>query len=904
MLAAAVAPTAGRPMTLRRPDAIAAIPGVFAVALLLPSVDYLGFPGVPLGPLPAAVLLLLVPLLASPALRRRYRTLLQRRARLPVVVLIAGVGALGAKGALLASDTHDGFLACYATDPPRPGGDCEASFANPLGRFDATRVDRDLDFGVDDKDLPKLVARPFRAQVVDRGIADTNWDLGFVNSLRLDRPSGPQAARRARPPLAVRWRGEIDEPRGRWVYATYTGEGRLRIGGRVVELPPHYTGLARTVVALRSGVRSVSVDYAWRPSPDTPAAPYATFQLAAGGAPSAATKVRPLAARPPPLAWRALAQAVDVVILAFAASLLVLYAAVLAPRRRMLALVAAAVAAGALVPAPGPLPEGWLAITALATLLAWLVVRRRPDALLLAYLAVPALVTSRSLADAPVLDGVLYRSARTDWLAYESHARSILEGASLQGGEDVFHYQPGFRYVLAAGRLLLGEGDPVLGIVAVSVLTFAVFFAALELGRVRIGGPRRRIVFVAAAVLAVLLVNAPTTVSLVRLGASEWVTWACLVAALPLLVASRNPRRWYLAAALAGLALVCRTNQIPAILFLIGVFAWGARRVDRRAAVTCVAIVAAFALLPAVHNLVYGGELTFLPTGRNAPENLVVPGSDLPRALTDAGIRDTVGRQVANLLYLREPTSGADLSEWLRLLFWGLALAWLAALVVVVRRWSSTSGVAKLLCLAPVAHLLPYVSYDAEGDFPRHLVAGYLTMGTCAMFASTLMTRPRRPPSPLGPADLVEEEALREAFAAGTDSALVVHAGHSSPSWDVLVPDPARDRGQWGAFSVYVLRRLAAFDVLVADAALPQARTGPGAGVWWQARTLSGGLSVHTAYKRYGANVVLAWQAGSRPATDARWEDLDRVLADLVREASHREHESGRRAPALGPPLR
>lgn len=873
----------------------AAIPWVFAAALVIPSADYLGFPGVPLGPVPAAVVALLVPLLVSSGLRARYRALLERRARLPLVVLVAGIAAIGAKGALLASDTHDGFLACYATEPARPGGDCEASFANPVGRFEATRVDRELDFGAGDRDLPTLIAGPYRGNVVEGGIAESNWDLGFVNSLRLD------VAGRARPPLSVSWTAEIDEPRGRWLYATYAGEGRLRVGGRAVELPPRYGGLGRTAVRVPAGPRDVSVTYAWRPPAAAPAGPYATFQLATGGAPSAATTVRPLSARAPPLAWRALAQGVDVVLLAFAASLLLLYAVVLAPRWRILAPVAAAALAGALVPGPGPLPEGWVAIGALAALVAWLVLRRPPDALLLAFLAIPALVAARSLAQAPALDGVLYRSAGTNWLTDESYARSILESGSLQGGEDVFHHQPGFRYVLAAGRLLLGEGDPLLAIVAASVLTFAVFFAALELGRVRIGGPRRRIVFVAAAVLAVLLVNAPTTVSLVRLGASEWVTWACWVAALPLLVASRNPRRWYLAAGLAGLALTCRPNQAPAILFLIGVFAWGARRVDRRAAVTCVAIVAAFALLPAVHDLVYGGELRPVPTSGALDENVAVPGLDLPTVVTDPGVRSDLGRQLGNVLYVREPTGEAT-SGWLRLLLWGLAAAWLAALVVVARRWSSTSGVAKLLCVLPAVQLAPYVGYDAGADFPRHLVAGYLTMGTCAMFASTLITQPRRTPRPLAPGDLVEEGALREAFAAGTDSALVLDAGHSSPSWDVLVPDPARDDGRWGAFSVYVLRRLAAFDVLVADAAMPQTRTGPGAGVWWQARSLPGGPSVHTAYKRYGGNVVLAWQAGSRPATDPRWEDLDRVLTRVVRDASGRQRASGRRGPALGPP--
>ena len=69
----------------------------------------------------------------------------------------------------------------------------------------------------------------------------------------------------------------------------------------------------------------------------------------------------------------------------------------------------------------------------------------------------------------------------TDSLFYESHARAILETWSLEGGEPVFRYQPGFRYWRFLERLVLGEGDPFVLIVGLTLLAWGYLWAIARL---------------------------------------------------------------------------------------------------------------------------------------------------------------------------------------------------------------------------------------------------------------------------------------------------------------------------------------------------------------------------------------------------------------------------------------
>jgi hypothetical protein len=63
---------------------------------------------------------------------------------------------------------------------------------------------------------------------------------------------------------------------------------------------------------------------------------------------------------------------------------------------------------------------------------------------------------------------VLFRSRGDDWMTYQAFAREMLAGNPLRGAEDVFYYQPGYRYVLFVLRLLFGDGDAAVAIALIA----------------------------------------------------------------------------------------------------------------------------------------------------------------------------------------------------------------------------------------------------------------------------------------------------------------------------------------------------------------------------------------------------------------------------------------------------
>src|SRR5215470_11508022 len=190
------------PVARRAP--LRAGPLLFLLLLALPSANYQRFDGVPLSRAPEfLVLALLIPLLASRGLRRLHRRWIARWSpRLRTALAVVAMVALAAKLLLLASGTHEGFLACYrSTLEPPAVGTCEQSFENPFARFSVTRIDPAIDFD------------------------EQSWDLGFLNAVKFDpHYDGPRGRLRWRLPIEASWRGDVERPAPWVARITYVGE--------------------------------------------------------------------------------------------------------------------------------------------------------------------------------------------------------------------------------------------------------------------------------------------------------------------------------------------------------------------------------------------------------------------------------------------------------------------------------------------------------------------------------------------------------------------------------------------------------------------------------------------------------------------------------------------------------
>jgi hypothetical protein len=688
------------------------------IALAIPSVNEVAFDGIPLDSgWEAVAFALLVPFALSASLRELLATTATKRVSWGHrALLLAAVLAIVAKLLLLGFGSDRGFTACYSATWKPPDDRCEKSYSNVLQRHDgATRIDERIDFGPSQEQIGDIVTA--YALVHRDGVAATDWNLAFSNDLRFNEPPGTELSLHELMPFRASWLGTASIPEDGTVLITYTGQGRMRIGEKSVSLP----------LAIRT--RTVSLEAA---SGDQPLR--AEFEFA-GRSPYAELRLRDgdgnaIEAAVPALAERLAAGLTSILLLASFALLGTALLIALRGDLWLLAIVAVAALLAALLSAPG----GGAGFQYLAAAIAPLLVWRNPQRpVLLAYLALLAIVTAALLNVTADLDSVLYRSSGTDFLTYESFARDIVLDGSLRGGEEVFFYQPGSRYLLGLVHLLLGDGDFL--VILWSLIGLVLPFAALVAwNRRRVDSGWALAATAAAGFLLLAVLTSPTTVSLVAMNASEVPSWALL----PLAVAAPQLRpaqslAWAGSAAAAALIWVMRNNQALAALTILAAIAAQVWRRPRRALVAAAAAALAVALLPPLHNLVYGQQLVLSTTSMGLVQQIDLV--DLPEVFADSPIGSQIRGHVSAIFY--EPPTPGLTSEGLRWLLWGLLALWgtaIAAAALRLRR-GDFSLPRWLLLLLPIAYLAPHVIYQVEIYYPRHIIAGYLAMGVSSLGA-------------------------------------------------------------------------------------------------------------------------------------------------------------------------
>ena len=333
-------------------------------------------------------------------------------------------------------------------------------------------------------------------------------------------------------------------------------------------LPPHYGTPAVILVPVPGGRHGVRVDYrfddgsTWGGPP--PVGPWATFQMERGRGAGGREPGAPIAPIRPAWPWRAAAAAGDAATVALAISVLLFYLGLLWRDAWLLALVGGATPLADRFDPAGLGLSSSLGLCFVLALVAGPVLgrrwRRRLVGAFFAILYVTWFVTLRTFRR---LDVVTLRDWASDPLFYESHARSILDTWSLEGGERIFIYQPLFRYIRFAERLVLGEGDGLVSILALAALYWALCWAIARLwARPQAPAPRK-LLFGGAAILMLALATTPPVVFFVQASLSEYPTWIFLVLLFPMLVVSRSPVQWRAGVTLAGLSILTRIEPGP-----------------------------------------------------------------------------------------------------------------------------------------------------------------------------------------------------------------------------------------------------------------------------------------------------------------------------------------------------
>src|SRR6266436_822648 len=274
------------------------------------------------------------------------------------------------------------------------------------------------------------------------------------------------------------------------------------------------------------------------------------------------------------------------------------------------------------------LVEPALALAVSAAVVA-LLVRLRARRIVLPFALIAATLLVAVFNDASFVGGVRPFDSGDDGLVYDGYARVILQrlvagdiAGALEGGEAVFYFTPGLRYLRVAEHVVFGE--TYLGYLSLILLLPFLVFALL----------RRFLPLTWAIAMLAVFVAVPVGV---LFGSSlvQYVKWAA---------------RGFAAGLLFALALAVRPNIAPAAGVLLAGAAIAAlgQRAFARASALALGFAGVFAM--ALHNWIYGGAIVPFTTSAAHPLLLVMPPSAYLAALFELARGDLTGAHVMRAL--------------------------------------------------------------------------------------------------------------------------------------------------------------------------------------------------------------------------------------------------------------
>ena len=705
------------------------LPYLFLLLILLfPSSHLQQFNGLPLSRWAEFLALaFLLPFLFSAALRQKAAGVFGRL-RIPAAGFYAlGGAALLLKIGLLVLSAREGFAGCYSSPAAwaagyagrAPKGGCERSYEDLFGRSGATRIDSAISFTPD------------------------SWNLMFLNSLRYDFPdSTPGGIPRSRIPLNVRWSGTIAPEKAQRLLIHYIGSGTLAVGTLTVALPPSYQQVGEVAVELPAGKQDMTLEYSFDDGSRTGEAadslgpgPQLQVDVAAGSG------EQPLHVAQP--GWAETAAVAGGDLLFFLLLLVPLTAFFLEAGKDKWSLL---ILGGFLVICYFlPLSQRVRGLGMTAGLVGfWLwhcLVRSvRPVAV---YSILVAVSLANNLLLLPDPSRVVLRSAQDDPLTYESEAYSVLSTGSLECGESVYLYQPMFRYIKFGEHALFGDGMTFSCAFQLAFFFGGAFFLGDAVLRKQLSRTRR--VLLAAIGSLLFFLGGYYVAIVIRNGLSEYMTWSLLLWALPMIYLEKTKVGCLLGIAALGFSFAVRTDQLPAILWLVLGALYILWRKNKPAFGFGVAMLAIFLLLPLAHNIYFGHRFVLATTSNNLAINLPLPPSTWAAFFRgDASAMAGVKNQMQELFLI----PNVSLSTRLILAgMAGLAIFWLAAGIYAVFRRRFLFG---LLWIVPILYLAPHVFFAVFIYYPRLIFIGYLAMGAVTgVWLARGWSEPEEHPAPL-----------------------------------------------------------------------------------------------------------------------------------------------------------
>jgi hypothetical protein len=317
----------------------------------------------------------------------------------------------------------------------------------------------------------------------------------------------------------------------------------------------------------------------------------------------------------------------------------------------------------------------------------------------------------------------------SDWYATRGYARQVFVTGSVQGGESVFWFQAGPRYLSFVTQSLLGENDVLIGLM---VTTFGIF-ALISLVAVFIRYHDETMTLITSGlvlIIGLLFMAEGSIAGFGFVGSSEHPTWIALFAITGFFITrTRESRTWLLVtlSLVLGYCVQLRPNQVGGVVALLVALLLSVDRSDRSLAIGNFSkMTAAFGVvvsLSLLHNLYYGES--FVPFTANGGINVAFEWT----SVFSTGDFSAVWQQLRTMMYWNSSNNWS----W-ALMFWGSQALWIVVFALRAQR-GNLFHVRSAYLLIPFGYALPMLKYQMDSYYPRHLVAINLAFMCAALIA-------------------------------------------------------------------------------------------------------------------------------------------------------------------------
>ena len=303
------------------------------------------------------------------------------------------------------------------------------------------------------------------------------------------------------------------------------------------------------------------------------------------------------------------------------------------------------------------------------------------------------------------------RPGGSDSLTYESQARLIMLGDTLRGGADVFFYSPGYRYVLSLIHMFFGD---TWFVAWYALISLSLYFFLKTSSTLLTSESYFKYTF---PLLGFVYITSNAVQRVFLYGMSEIVSTLILCYLLSILLLKQRLSKFsevYIGI-LFGLAIVVRPDWLFGFSFLL-LLKYFRRR-------SLYLSTGAVALLPLVHNLIYGKEFVIFSTAASYGRNLLIETSSFNSFFSS--LSQTIGR---NIPYLLMNPLNTDVSGRVGIILPLVFSLILINLVVLffIRVRSYLDNQSMVLLLSVIGFALPFFIYDPVLFYPRHVLGTHI----------------------------------------------------------------------------------------------------------------------------------------------------------------------------------